>query len=185
MSREAPEPWASWMRHAGFVDPNTKTVRASMRQLAKEAKVHTTTVAAVMFGDRAPKHATITAVAEALGVDVRTVAEQAGQTRTEREPYAMPDEVHLLSGRVQVAITQLIRAIAEERGHGGLNTAATSGAGGTPAQVAVDAARSAQVQPIGTADEVPEIPDAGASQHGGRRRTGTRRGEHTGGSTTP
>jgi len=95
-----------------------------MRRLAEKANVHTSTVAAVMFGDRAPKHATITAVAEALGVDVRTVAEQAGQTRTEREPYAMPDEVHLLSGRVQVAITQLIRAIAEERGHGGLNTAA-------------------------------------------------------------
>ena len=112
------------MRQAGFVDPNVKTVRASMRQLAAVAQVHTSTVAAMMFGDRAPKHATITAVAEALGVDVRTVAEQAGQTRTEREPYAMPDEVHLLSGRVQVAITQLIRAIAEERGHGGLNTAA-------------------------------------------------------------
>jgi len=112
------------MRQAGFVDPNTKIPRASMRRLAEKANVHTSTVAAVMFGDRAPKHATITAVAEALGVDVRTVAEQAGQTRTEREPYAMPDEVHLLSGRVQVAITQLIRAIAEERGHGGLNTAA-------------------------------------------------------------
>ena len=111
------------MRQAGFVDPNVKTVRASMRQLAASAQVHTSTVAAMMFGDRAPKHATITAVAEALGVDVRTVAEQAGQTRTEREPYAMPDEVHLLSGRVQVAITQLIRAIAEEREPGG-NTAA-------------------------------------------------------------
>jgi len=103
------------MRQAGFVDPNVKTVRASMRQLAISAHVHTTTVSAMMFGDRAPKHATITAVAKALGIDVRTVAGQVGQTRTEREPYAMPDEVHLLSGRVQVAITQLIRAIAEER----------------------------------------------------------------------
>ncbi|HZL06663.1 MAG TPA: helix-turn-helix transcriptional regulator, partial [Coriobacteriia bacterium] len=137
MSREAPEPWASWMRQAGFVDPNVKTVRASMRQLAATAQVHTSTVAAMMFGDRAPKHATITAVAEALGVDVRTVAEQAGQTRTEREPYAMPDEVHLLSGRVQVAITQLIRAIAEEREHGG-DTAAKSEAEETSAQDAAN-----------------------------------------------
>jgi len=123
------------MRQAGFVDPNTKTPRASMRRLAEKANVHTSTVAAVMFGDRAPKHATITAVAEALGVDVRTVAEQAGQTRTEREPYAMPDEVHLLSGRVQVAITQLIRAMAEERGHSGLNTAANARAGASPAEI--------------------------------------------------
>ena len=120
------------MRQAGFVDPNTKTPRASMRRLAEKANRHTSTITAMMFGDRAPKHATITAVAEALGVDVRTVAEQAGQTRTEREPYAMPDEVHLLSGRVQVAITQLIRAMAEERGHGGLNTAANARAGSNP-----------------------------------------------------
>ena len=161
------------MRQAGFVDPNVKTVRASMRQLAIRADVHTSTVAAMMFGDRAPKHATITAVAKALGIDVRTVAGQVGQTRTEREPYAMPDEVHLLSGRVQVAITQLIRAIAEERDGDGRESAPISGTGvRTPA-----GSTDTRAEPV--------VRQVGASvRRGAKRSRSTPRGDGTAESTT-
>jgi len=95
-----------------------------MRELAVRVGVHTTTITSMMFGDRDTGPGIVAAVAAALNVDVRAVTQQVGHVRTEREPYVTPDEVHLLSRRQQVAITELIRAIAEERDGSGRRPAA-------------------------------------------------------------
>lgn len=105
-----------------------------MRRLAETIGVNTTTIAAMMFGDRDTEHDTVVAVADALGVDVRDVARAVGQARTEREPFTLPPESHLLSRRQRRAVTELVRAIAEERETRGAGApAAMTRAGGSPA----------------------------------------------------
>jgi len=139
VSREAPEPWASWMIEAGTVDPRGKTPRPSMRELAERAGVTVTTITSMVFGDRHTEPGTIDRVAAALHVDVRLVSQMVGRARSVREPYVMPDEVHLLSTRERAAITLLIRAIAEERESRG-NEAPITRAGESPALTAVSEA---------------------------------------------
>jgi len=103
------------MRDAGVVDQRGSDVRPSMRQLAERAEVTTTTVTKMIFGERRTDPETVATVAEILGVNPVEVSEWAHQARTVRASYRVPSEVHLLSGREQAAISELIRAIAEER----------------------------------------------------------------------
>lgn len=131
--RTVPEPWASWLVGAGFVDPRARQPLPSARQLADRLGVSTTTVMNMMHGESDTEHATVAAVAEALRVDVRTVAREVGQARSEQRPYTPPFEANLLSRRQQRAVSELIRAIAEERGSHGRNAATTTQAGGSPA----------------------------------------------------
>lgn len=135
MGREAPEPWAGWMRDAGVVDPRGRVARASMSELAKRVGVTPTTIIGMIFGDRHTDPATVADVADVLGVDVRTVSAQVGQARTVRDPYRVPDEVHLLPSGVQAALTRLIKAIAEESVGNAQHPAAKSRAGDAGARV--------------------------------------------------
>lgn len=113
--RQAPEPWASAMRTARIVDQRGKSARPSMRYLAECAGTTTTTITKMIFGERRTDPETVATVAEILGVNPVEVSEWAHQARTVRASYRVPSEVHLLSGREQAAISELIRAIAEER----------------------------------------------------------------------
>jgi hypothetical protein len=88
----------------------------------------------MMHGKSDTEHSTVAAVAEALSVDVRTVSHEVGQARSEQRPYEPPFEANLLSRRQQRAISELIKAIAEERGTHGRDAAPTIPAGGSPAQ---------------------------------------------------
>lgn len=129
--RETPEPWATWLIAAGFVEPRAKGVpRASLRQLAERLDVHPSTVAAMVHGDRYTSEDTVEAAAEAMRVDVLEVSRATLRARTVREHYEPPAEVHSLSREVQDAISDLIRALAREH-HG--NAAAKPQAGGSPA----------------------------------------------------
>ena len=120
------------MRDAGVVDQRGSDVRPSMRQLAERAEVTTTTVTKMIFGERRTDPETVATVAEILGVNPVEVSEWAHQARTVRASYRVPSEVHLLSGREQAAISELIRAIAEGREGRGQRPAANSPAGGSP-----------------------------------------------------
>lgn len=135
VNREAPEPWASALIDAGLVDPRGKTPRASMSALARATGAHTSTITEMVFGGRRTDDAVIELTARALGRDVREVARWAGRTRTVREPYEVPDEVHRLTRRQQAALTELIRAIAEERDGDDRDAAPTSTTGDSPAHV--------------------------------------------------
>ncbi|WP_043497274.1 helix-turn-helix domain-containing protein [Georgenia sp. SUBG003] len=86
-----------------------------MGRLAEAAGLHTTTVSRIIFGvgSRTPSPANVQAIADALGVDVVKVSGWVNQARTVREPYRVPDEVHLLTDRQQKAVTELIRSMAE------------------------------------------------------------------------
>jgi len=121
------------MRDAGVVDQRGSDGRPSMRQLAERAEVTTTTVTKMIFGERRTDPETVATVAEILGVNPVEVSEWAHQARTVRASYRVPSEVHLLSGREQAAISELIRAIAEEREGRGRDAAASRQAGGSPA----------------------------------------------------
>lgn len=130
MRRDVPEPWARWLVNAGFVAPNNRALVPSARQLANRVGVNTTTLMEMMYGTRDTDPRIVEKVAGALGVDVRKVSEVVGQARTEKAPYEPPAEARLLSRRQQRAISELIRAIAEERGP---HAAATTHAGESPA----------------------------------------------------
>src|SRR5699024_780425 len=109
--------WTEAIIRAGYTDPRYREDRPSFSRLAEAAGLHTTTVSRLVRGVGKPKPGVVEAVAAALGVDVRFVAEWVQQARTESRPYEPPAEVNLLTRREQDAVTELIRAIAarEER----------------------------------------------------------------------
>lgn len=112
MKREAPEPWASAMIQAGATDPRNKT-RPSMRALAEMAGTDTSTVTALIFGDRTTELHVIEQVAASLGLDVNLVTEWAGRSRTVTEPYIPPKSADLMSRRQRRAMDELIRSFTE------------------------------------------------------------------------
>lgn len=112
MKREAPEPWASAMIQAGATDPRNKN-RPSMRALAERAGADTSTVTALIFGDRVTELQVIEQVAVALDVDVRLVTEWAGRSRNVTEPYIPPKGADLLNRRQRRAMDELIRSFTE------------------------------------------------------------------------
>ena len=112
---EIPEPWASALVSAGLTDPRYTDDRPSMSRLAVAIGVHTSTVSAMINGRKGTSSATVAATAEALGVDVITVAGWVGQAWSVQEPYRVPDEVNALTKREQDAISELIRAMAAAR----------------------------------------------------------------------
>jgi hypothetical protein len=113
--RDVPEPWASAMAERGLIDPHRTEAVPSIRALAEQADVAPETVRRMVWGERVPDPATVQAVAEALGVDSRKVADWVGQVRSVRRPYQAPSEANLLNDDEQDAITQLIRVMTAGR----------------------------------------------------------------------
>lgn len=110
-----PEPWASAMIAARLTDSRYAHDVPSLGRLAEESGVHTTTVSDLVYGRKKPKHATVVAVAQALGVDVVEVSRWSDHVRSVREPYRPPVEVNQLTDREQDALTLLIKAMAAAR----------------------------------------------------------------------
>ena len=111
VSRETPERWQKAMDRAGL---------SSMRRLAAAVGVHTSTISAMIHGDRDTSPETVAKVAEVLGVDVVRVSRWVGQARTVAAPYQPPAEAALLTARQRKAVDELIRSMTEreESTHG-------------------------------------------------------------------
>lgn len=143
MSRfEAPEPWASAMRERGF----THHDRPSMTRLANEAGIGVQTVINTVAGRTAPDVETLEALASALHLDPRLVAQWVGVQREERRPWVPPAEANLLSVKERRALDALIRAIAERTSEPDVQSAA----------IAVSGTQTARGRYEGAADVVDE-----------------------------
>ena len=118
MSKQ-PTTWEEALVAAGFVDPRNGE-RPSYNQLARAIGVPQSTVSAIVSGkSRRPKPENIQRIADALGIDVRTVSGWVGEQRTERAPYSPPAEADLLTDRQRRAVDEIIRAIVAERASSG------------------------------------------------------------------
>lgn len=112
--QEPPEPWASAFIAAGLTTRDRPTYRAAARavSLAEGRSMAPETVRRIVNGIGKPRPENVAALARALGTDVLTVSEWAGQVRSLRQPYAAPPEGDLMSERQRRAIDELIRLLA-------------------------------------------------------------------------
>lgn len=107
---DEPGDWESALISAGYVDGRGAN-RASWRRLAQEVGVHQTTLKYMRTGERDTDQATVDAVAGALRLDPRTVAEWVGRARSERAPYVPPSDAHLLDREEREAVNRLISPV--------------------------------------------------------------------------
>lgn len=162
-----PEPWATAIVTAGYKDPRFDEPTPSLRALGEAAHLHTTTVSRMVQGKGVAKVENVAAVAEALGVDVRTVSEWVRQARAEVEPYVPPAEADLLTRRERDALTELIRAVTESRRAGDGNASARYQAGVSPAPDAVVTdADTPDERPAGEASPPPTPEKRGQGRRG-------------------
>lgn len=128
----------------------------------------------MMYGATDTEPETVAAVAEALGVDVVRVSRQVGQARSQQAPWVPPFEANLLSRRQQRALSELIRAMAQEVDHGNAATirrAEVSSATGVqvPQGPGVDVARRSDLDLAamsGTPAHMPDVTTGEGSQVG-------------------
>lgn len=107
-----PEPWATWLLDAGFVDPRGASNRPSMRRLAEAANLSNSTIANTLHGRTTPSAEVLSAISDALRVPLREVHAAAGVAATDaRRPYEWPAEADQLTTRQRSAVTELIRAM--------------------------------------------------------------------------
>lgn len=66
-------------------------------------------------GTRETSQATVDAVAAALKMDPRTVAEWVGRARSERNPFKPHGDANLLTGEERKAVNQLIQLLAKPK----------------------------------------------------------------------
>ena len=103
---DEPGDWESALISAGYVEGRGAN-RASWRRLAQEVGVHQTTLKYMRTGERDTDQATVDAVAGALRLDPRTVAEWVGRARSERAPYVPPSDAHLLDHEEREVVEML------------------------------------------------------------------------------
>ena len=114
---DEPGDWESALISAGYVDGRGAN-RASWRRLAQEVGVHQTTLKYMRTGERDTDQATVDAVAGALRLDPRTVAEWAGIELSDWGVWTPPAEAHRLNPRARAALEELIRAVTQDGGSG-------------------------------------------------------------------
>lgn len=98
------EPWSTAAERAG--------VRQTYRGIAERAGISHVTVRRLVAEGRTSQ-ATVTKVADALGVDEATVYGWAGVDLSEWGPWIPPREAHKLNPRARAALEELIRAITQ------------------------------------------------------------------------
>ncbi len=98
----APAPWGNAMRKQGI---------RSLRQLAEEAGVATTTVSRLVQGIGKTSETTLEHVAEALKVPVTTVRRWAGAPIGEDEHFSWPAHANQLTDRERAVVLSVIDAI--------------------------------------------------------------------------
>jgi hypothetical protein len=133
VSREVPEPWASALVAAKLTDP--RNGKPSMRALAAKARTTTTTISAMMYGERETKNDVVERVTNALGMEDRVVMVMGwvDRERTQARPFSPHPDANLLTTDEQEAINEIIRLMAlpkkRERGvEGAEHPAANTGA---------------------------------------------------------
>jgi hypothetical protein len=111
--RDAPEPWATAMRKAGLVRSNGA---ANMSALGRAAGgVHTSTISAMMFGERETSPQVVDAVAEALRLPRSQVHEWVGRALSEPRRFEPHPDADLLDSDERAAVNELIRLLARPR----------------------------------------------------------------------
>lgn len=98
------EPWSTAAEKAG--------VRQTYRGIAERAGISHVTVRRLVVEGRTSQ-ATVTKVADALGVDEATIYGWAGVDLSEWGPWIPPREAHKLNPRARAALEELIRAITQ------------------------------------------------------------------------
>lgn len=147
---DIPEPWRQALIDAGVTDPRNAS-RPSLSELARRVGAHTSTISAMVTGSRETKQGTIDAVAEALRIDPRVVAEWVGRARVVREPFVPHEAASLLDHDERDAINRLIGLM-------------TRGRGGQHGRAAADAQKN-NVTPIRGATRTPDTMDKAAWGH--------------------
>lgn len=108
------EPWATAMQKNGYVDP--RNGEPSLRALSRETKVHTTTLAGVIYGrTEEPNTETIIALGEAFGVEPSVVAEWVGQKWVYGAPWTPPQEAYLMTPQEREIVEGVIKTFAKNR----------------------------------------------------------------------
>ncbi len=107
--RQTPQQWQELMEKAGL---------SSIRRLAERAGMSQSTASRTVHGDHTPGDETINALAKALRVPAKEIYKLTHGQEIQPRAWEPPTEVHRLSKRTQDALTELIRAVAAEQGHG-------------------------------------------------------------------
>ncbi|MDU3768470.1 MAG: hypothetical protein E7G49_06750 [Cutibacterium granulosum] len=113
-----PNGWDEALVAAGFTDRRSGK-GPSWTALAEAIDRHPSTLTAMKDGSRRTDQATIDAVAKALHLDPRLIAEWAGRRRAETEPYRPPPEANLLDKDERDAIDRVIALLARPKMQGG------------------------------------------------------------------
>lgn len=116
-AREVPEPWASPMISAEFVDKRYGT--PSMSALGRKAKVHPSTISEMMYGTRRTTSESVEKVARALYPGDGRMAEKrrqqvhewVGRALAEPKPFAPHPDANLLDGKEREVVNELIRLL--------------------------------------------------------------------------
>ncbi|KAG9059790.1 Uncharacterised protein [Cutibacterium granulosum] len=112
-----PNGWDEALVAAGFTDRRSGK-GPSWTALAEAIDRHPSTLTAMKDGSRRTDQATIDAVAKALHLDPRLIAEWAGRRRAETEPYRPPPEANLLDKDERDAIDRVIALLARPKMQG-------------------------------------------------------------------
>lgn len=115
--REIPEPWYSALEKANLT--SALSGEPAIEPLARKAGVAPSTIHNILDGRVEPKRvrpATITAIAEALGVKPATVQKWiGGREWGAGSPWEPPPEVNLLTLRERKVVTDMIKCLAANR----------------------------------------------------------------------
>ncbi|WP_408925902.1 helix-turn-helix domain-containing protein [Corynebacterium sp. YSMAA1_1_F7] len=103
--------WFTAFKKAGMVDP--RTGEPSLQALSRETGVHPSSLSRIVTGrTKAPRLATVQAIAKALNTDVITVAGWIGMTwASAPEVWEPPEEAALMNTRQREIVEELIRQL--------------------------------------------------------------------------
>lgn len=110
-SDELPQQWADRLVERGFTDRRSNRAVPSLSALAERTGIHASTLSAAMRGQRNASTRVTNLLVRELGSDV---ARWLGRGPA-LGPYDPPAEASLLTSRQRKAVTELIRAIVEQR----------------------------------------------------------------------
>lgn len=111
---DIPEPWHSAMLGAGITDPRSAK-RPSLSELGRRVDAHTSTLSAMITGQRETRQEIVDKVAEALRVDPVTVAQWVGRARTEKLPYKPHPDADLMTDEERAAVNGIIGLFVKQR----------------------------------------------------------------------
>lgn len=115
VTSEVPEPWASAMLRAGFLDGRRSDDAPSISALARAAGPTVETVRRMVHGIGEPQPGNVQAVARALGVPAERVAGWVYDAQHRLHDYEPPGEAALLDDDEREAVNRIIRLMVRGR----------------------------------------------------------------------